>query len=57
LVEDITKALDGFNCYQRRDEAISRVIPDFDPKEDKAKIEIKQDITSNLPPAFLYNSN
>ncbi len=52
LVEDITKALDGFNCYQRRDEAISRVIPDFDPKEDKAKIEIKQDITSNLPPAF-----
>lgn len=52
LVEDITKALDGFNCYQRRDEAISRVIPNFNPKEDKAKIEIKQDITSNLPPAF-----
>ncbi|NOZ48406.1 MAG: NAD(+) synthase [Chlorobi bacterium] len=52
LVEDITKALDGFNCYKRRDEAISRVIPNFNPKEDKAKIEIKQDITSNLPPAF-----
>jgi len=52
LVEDITKALDGFNCYQRRDKAISRVIPNFNPKEDKAKIEIKQDITSNLPPAF-----
>jgi NAD+ synthase len=52
LVEDITKALDGFNCYQRRDEAIARVITNFDPKIDKAKIEIKQNITSNLPPAF-----
>ena len=52
LVEDITKALDGFGCYQRRDEAISRVITDFDPVVDKAKIEIKQDVASNLPPAF-----
>lgn len=52
LVEDITKALDGFNCYQRRDEAIGRVIIDFDPEIDKAKIEIKQNIESNLPPAF-----
>ena len=52
LVEDITKALDGFGCYRRRDEAISRVITDFDPAVDKAKIEIKQDVASNLPPAF-----
>ena len=52
LVEDITKALDGFGCYQRRDDAIARVIADFDPKVDKAKIEIKQDVASNLPPAF-----
>ena len=52
LVEDITKALDGFGCYRRRDEAISRVISDFDPTADKAKIEIKQDVASNLPPAF-----
>lgn len=52
LVEDITKALDGFGCYQRRDEAISRVISSFDPLVDKAKIEIKQDVASNLPPAF-----
>ena len=52
LVEDITKALDGFGCYRRRDEAIARVITDFDPAVDKAKIEIKQDVASNLPPAF-----
>ena len=52
LVEDITKALDGFGCYRRRDEAISRVITNFNPEVDKAKIEIKQDVASNLPPAF-----
>jgi NAD+ synthase len=52
LMENITKALEGFNCYQRRDEAITRVITDFNPEVDKSKIEIKQEITSNLPPAF-----
>lgn len=52
LMENITKALEGFNCYQRRDEAIARVITDFDPKVDKSKIEIKQNIASNLPPVF-----
>ena len=52
LVEDITKALDGFGCYRRRDEAIARVITGFNPAVDKAKIEIKQDVASNLPPAF-----
>lgn len=52
LVEDITKALDGFGCYERRDEAILRVIPDFDKKVDKAKIEIKQNIAENIPAIF-----
>jgi NAD+ synthase len=52
LEENITKALDGFGCYKRRDEAIARVIPDFDPKVDKAKIEIKQDIGRNIPGIF-----
>jgi len=52
LVEDITKALDGFGCYQRRDEAIARVITNFNPEIDKSKIEIKQNIASNLPPVF-----
>jgi len=52
LVEDITGALDGFGCYRRRDEAIARVITDFDPSKDKAKIEIKQDIDKNIPAIF-----
>lgn len=52
LVEDITGALEGFGCYRRRDEAIGRVVKDFDPKVDKAKIEIKQDITQNIPAIF-----
>src|SRR5690606_10626975 len=52
LVEDITKALDGFGCYKRRDEAILRMIPDFDKKVDKAKIEIKQNIAENIPAIF-----
>ena len=49
LVENITLALDGFGCYHRRDEAISNVIPDFDPEKDKTKIEIKQNIGQNMP--------
>jgi NAD+ synthase len=51
-VEDITGALDGFDCYKRRDEAIANVIPDFDPKKDKSKIEIKQNIGENIPAIF-----
>ena len=52
LEENITKALDGFGCYARRDEAIARVITDFDPEVDKAKIEIKQNIGQNIPAIF-----
>lgn len=52
LEENITRALDGFGCYERRDEAIARVITDFDPKVDKAKIEIKQNIGQNIPAIF-----
>lgn len=52
IEENITKALDGFGCYRRRDEAIARVIHNFDPKVDKAKIEIKQDISQNIPGIF-----
>lgn len=52
LEENITKALDGFGCYERRDEAIANVITHFDPKVDKAKIEIKQNIGQNIPAIF-----
>jgi NAD+ synthase len=45
LLEDITKALEGFNCYNRRDGAIKRVVPDYEPaKGYKAKIVLPQDL-------------
>jgi NAD+ synthase len=37
VVEDMTGALVGFGCYSRRDEAIRRVFPEYDPSY-KAKI-------------------
>ncbi len=44
--EDVTLALDGFGCYRRRDEAIRRVFPAYDPRAGyKAKI--------SLPPGLL----
>lgn len=51
-IEDITSALDGFGCYERRDEAISRIFPEYNPDLHKVKIGIKQSITQNLPPIF-----
>ncbi|RME76556.1 MAG: NAD(+) synthase [Chloroflexi bacterium] len=30
--EDITPALEGFGCYARRDEAIRRLFPEYDPR-------------------------
>ena len=52
ITENITGALDGFGCYRRRDEAISNVFKDFDPLNDKSKIEIKQNINENIPAVF-----
>lgn len=31
ITEEISGTLDGFGCYQRRDEAIQRVIPEYQP--------------------------
>ena len=31
ILEVITPALDGFGCYPRRDEAIARLFPEYDP--------------------------
>jgi NAD+ synthase len=31
IVEDLTDALEGFGCYRRRDEAIQRVFPEYNP--------------------------
>jgi len=53
VIEDISSALEGFQCYTRRDEAVKRVIPNYNPKTDKMKIGIPN-ITAekNLPPVF-----
>ena len=61
IKEEITDALDGFGCYERRDDAVKRVIPKYDPNIHKFKIGIKQDsLKSNMPPVFsitLVDSN
>jgi NAD+ synthase len=53
IKEDITDALFGFKCYERRDEAVSSVFPEYDSKTHKMKIGIKKGgLASNLPPVF-----
>ena len=53
FMENMTDALTGFNCYQRRDEAVKRVFPEYDPLTYKMKIGVKQrGLFSNLPPIF-----
>ncbi|MCK7528359.1 MAG: hypothetical protein MZV64_67740 [Ignavibacteriales bacterium] len=41
ILEDITDAVNGFGCYKRRDEAVKRVFPEYDPKTYKMKIVLK----------------
>ncbi|MBR8537505.1 NAD(+) synthase [Carboxylicivirga sediminis] len=51
--ENISGALEGFGCYQRRDEAVKRVIPEYNPQTDKMKIGIPVEfLNSNMPPVF-----
>ncbi len=53
ITEDITGALEGFGCYRRRDEAVKRVLPQYDPSMHKRKIVIKSaSLFTNLPPLF-----
>jgi NAD+ synthase len=53
IKEDITPAVAGFKCYERRDEAVRRVFPEYNPKTHRMKIGIKQSSLSNsLPPVF-----
>jgi len=45
ILENITPTLEGFRCYQRRDEAIRRVFPEFDDATGwKAKIVLPQNL-------------
>jgi NAD+ synthase len=53
IKEEITSALSGFGCYERRDEAVKRVFPEYDPASWKMKIGVRQSgLFSNLPPIF-----
>jgi NAD+ synthase len=53
ITEDITAALQGFGCYERRDEAVMKVLPQYDPIRHKMKIGIKSaGLFTNLPPIF-----
>lgn len=43
VVEDLTDAVNGFGCYQRRDEAVKKVFSEYDPVKHKMKIVLKDD--------------
>lgn len=53
IEENITDALEGFGCYKRRDEAVTRVFPEYNPDIHKMKIGInKSGLKQFLPPLF-----
>jgi len=53
ITENITGALEGFGCYERRDEAVKKVLPEYDPTGYKMKIGISSSgLYTNLPPLF-----
>jgi NAD+ synthase len=53
ITENITGALKGFGCYERRDEAVKSVFPEYDPAKYKMKIGIRgSGLYTNLPPIF-----
>jgi NAD+ synthase len=53
ITENITGALEGFGCYDRRDEAVKKIFPEYDPSSYKMKIGIRNSgLFTNLPPIF-----
>jgi NAD+ synthase len=53
IKEVITPALDGLRCYERRDEAVKNIFPEYDPVSYKMKIGIRQSgLFTSLPPMF-----
>jgi NAD+ synthase len=53
IKEDLTLTLAGFKCYERRDEAVKRVFPEYNPDSYKMKIGIRQSgLFNSLPPVF-----
>lgn len=41
---DLTEGLKGFGCYEKRDGAVKRAVPEFDPAVDKMKIVLPQNL-------------
>ena len=53
IEENITHALEGFQCYRRRDEAVASVFPEYNPRDYAMKIGINpESVSHNLPPVF-----
>ncbi|HEX2920161.1 MAG TPA: NAD(+) synthase [Bacteroidales bacterium] len=53
IKEIITPALEGYHCYERRDKAVRKVFPEYDPSTHKMKIGIRQSgLFTSLPPIF-----
>jgi NAD+ synthase len=51
--EDITPALQGLGCYRRRDEAVKKIFPEYEPASFRMKIGVKQSgLFTSLPPMF-----
>jgi NAD+ synthase len=44
IVDEISGGLEGMGCYRRRNEAIRRLFPDFNPEVDRCKIIIPSNI-------------
>ena len=54
ITENITGALQGYQCYERRDEAVQRVFPEYTPETHKMKIGISEkNLSQYLPPVFI----
>ena len=52
-IEEISGALHGLNCYGRRDAAVKKVFPEYDPNNFKFKIGITPNpLNPNLPAIF-----
>ena len=54
IEENISGALTGFGCYERRDAAVKRAVPEFNPATDKMKVVIPPEILKSNLPAVHY---
>lgn len=43
VLEDLTGAVNSFECYRRRDEAVKKIFPEYDPNRHKMKIVLQGD--------------